>query len=489
MYSTFYKYRASRLLFFVLIASSLSFKLQGQQIYSLKTCVEKAIKENISVKQAVLNAKLTALSYKQVDLEKYPTANAGLNNGLNFGRSINPTTNQFETNTIFFTGLGLSSNVELFNWFRRKHQLAAAALDTKAAIAQTEKIGNDIALNVALAYLQVLLAKEQIKQTETQIKQRSTQLEIVRKRVIAGTVPALNALEIETQLSSDSSIYFNGLANVQNAMYTLKNLINVPAGENLDIETPPIEKIPVKTLLELQPQLVYELALKNLPAQQVNKIRVEAAKKNLQVAQSSLYPTIGMNFNAQTNFANNKFFTQTVTPTGSFDNTGAKVTVAGVDYPVLSPGFVRTINQSTIGFGKQVSENFRQSVGLNINIPIFNNGRARINIERSKIQIQQQELIQEQDNLKLEQDIYRAYTDAKAALQKQLATQRNVDLANQTLAFASKRNELGLLSSFELSLSQNNLFRAQLENMYAKFDYVFKIKLLEFYTGEGIKIE
>src|SRR4029079_12337263 len=256
----------------------------AQDKWSLERCVTYAIANNISGKQADVQARITALTVKLNQAGLYPNLNFSSSAGYNFGRSINPATNQFGTDRTFFNNFQLQSGVNLFNWFSQRHAIAASKLDQQAADAAIDKARNDIALNVAVAYLQTLLAFEQIEVSDVQIKQTISQLDVVRKRVVAGALPELNLVEVQAQLATDSSTYIAAQSTYQQNLIQLKALLSLDMAQPFDIETPNVNAIPVEPLADLQPAFVYQQALKNLPQQRVNQFRYQAALKNIQFA-------------------------------------------------------------------------------------------------------------------------------------------------------------------------------------------------------------
>jgi outer membrane protein len=462
--------------------------LAAQDKWDLRTCVEYALSNNISVKQQDIQARLSELTYKQSKDGQYPTLGFGVSNGVNFGRSINPTSNQFENTQLFFTGFGLNANVDLFNWFSKRYTIQANQLDMQAAQAGTEKIKNDIALNVAVAYLQILLAREQVKVVEGQLSQRLVQLEVTRKKINGGVLPELNGVEIETQLANDSSALITAKASVEQALLQLKAILNLDAGVPFDITTPPVDRIPVEALADCMPEAVYALAIKNFPQQRVNDLRYKSIEKSIEAARRAFYPSISMNASSGSNYANSKFTFNQQIPNGNLVPTGLKARVGATDYDVLSPGFDLVPKTIRTSFGKQMNENFRQSVGLNINVPIFNGGANRTNLARAKLNAKNIELSRMADDQKLKQDIYKAYNDATTALQKFNANKKTVEFAQRTLDFSTRRYELGLLPTFDVLTAQNNLFKAKIDVVSAQFDYVFKMKVLEYYKGLGLKL-
>jgi outer membrane protein len=361
-----------------------------------------------------------------------------------------------------------------------------------ASKANVGKIMNDIALSTANAYLQLLLAKEQQHIAEVQIQQSQFQLTNTRKMVDAGALPELNATQLEAQLAADSGNYIAAKGNTTQAKLTLKNLMSIEADTELDIETPPVESIPLQSIADLQPAFVYEQALKNQPQQQSNEYKLKAAQKNLSAAKASRYPSLAAFGTLASNYLS--FDKQPIydkilsgyTSTGLVADAGG-----GVLYNVQAPVYT---NGQTIGylspasFQTQLSDNFRKSFGLSLSIPLFNGGNTHALVERSRINLQSMQLQKEQDNLKLKQDIYQAYNAALIAQERFNAADKMVAANEKAYNFASKRFSIGALSTFDLITTQNNLLRAKLEYSINRFDYVFKMKVLEFYKGAGLTL-
>jgi outer membrane protein len=461
----------------------------AQDQWDLRKCVEYAMANNISVKQADVQARISKLQVGQTQLSQYPTASVSNSTGISRGRSIDPTSNQFTNQQLLFSQYNFSTGVNVFNWFSTKNTLAGNKFDYEAAQANVEKLKNDIALNVATAYLLVLVSKEQVNIAKVAVQQSQQNLSNTRKRVDAGVLPELNALEIEAQLARDSASLVTQQASFQQNTLQLKAVMNLDAASAFDVAMPPLEQIPIESIADLEPEKVYALALANLPQQRVNDLRIKASQKYQEAARAAMYPSISAFGGLGTNYANNKIPSFSQTPTGSFQNTGAKVSVAGVDYSVLAPVFNTSITTKRTKFGTQISDNFRQNFGLSFNVPIFNGGTARTAWERSKLNLKNFELQKEQDNQKLKQDIYRSYVDATTSLQKYNASKKSLSTAEKSFEFAQKRFDVGLLPTIDLLTNQNNLTRAKVDVLAAQVDYVFRMKVLEFYKGQGLKLE
>jgi outer membrane protein len=471
---------------FCILSYSITF---AQDTWSLKRAVQYALDNNISVKQADVQARVAALNLKQSRLMQIPSANISASTGINAGRSIDPTTNQFTTTQLLSAGFNVSSAMTVFNFFSIKNNIEGNRLDNEAAKANVEKIRNDVAINVATAYLLVLVSQEQANIAKLATELTLENLGNTRKRVEAGALPELNVAELEAQLALDSSSLINANNTVKQNILQLKAVLSLDAGENMVVEAPPLESIPVLPLAELQPEAVYADALKNLPQQKVNDLRIKAAEKYVKAARGQMYPSFSLFAGLGSNYANNKIPTVNQVPTGKLDTTPAFIDVGGTLYNVLSPGFNTVVTSNRIPFNTQLSDNFRQNIGIQMNIPLFNNGTARTAWERNKLNVTSLQLQKDLDLLTLKQDIYTAHNDASSALQRYVAGQKSVQTAEKAYNFAQKRYELGLLTTIDLLTNQNNLNRARVELAQAHVDYVFKLKLLEFYKGQGIKVE
>jgi outer membrane protein len=360
-----------------------------------------------------------------------------------------------------------------------------------AARAQTEKLKNDISLTVANAYLQVLLAKQQANISAVQVEQTRAQLGIVNKQVKAGALPELNSLELESQLARDSANLIAAMGNIEQSKYVLKAYMNLDAGTKFEIQEPAAEAIPIENIAELQPESVYASAIANLPQQRVNEYKLKAAKFNSLAARGSLYPTFSLFGSMGTNYGyfRTPIYEQVFSgyiPSGLVVSNGSGGFI-DVQRPVFTNGG-KTGYFTSDAFGKQVNNNFGQTVGLNISVPIFNGWSAKAAYERSKLNITTLELQKDLDNKSIKQDIYQAYNAAIVAMQKFTSSKKSVEAAQKSFDYASKRYNIGMLTTLELITDQNNLFRAKLEYVLNQFDYVFKMKVLEFYKGQGLKL-
>jgi outer membrane protein len=456
-----------------------------QEKWDLRRCVEYAFEHNISVRQADLQIRFAELDLQQTQLSRFGAMQLSSNLGYSSGRNQDPTSFDLITLGYVFNNYSLQASVDIFNWFSKKYTIEGRDLDLQSRRAGLEKAKNDVALNIAIAYLQVLLAREQAHLSTAQVEQTRVQLESTRRQVDAGNLPELSAANLEAQLATDSTNLINAETLARQYLLQMKALLNMDPALPFDIITPPVELIPVESLADLQPEYVFKLATSSMPQQLADSIDVQAALKYVDASRGAMYPTISI-FGSLGSTFNNR--SKKVVEVKQVSPPIGIVTVNGTDYTVFPSSPFEQPVTGPYPYFEQLNENFRQSIGIGISVPIFNGGLLRSNWKRSKLNVQQAELVREQNSFTLKQDIYTAYNDAVAALQKFNASRKAVETAQKAYDFAVKRYELGLLSTYDLITTQTTLAVAKSQLLYAQYDYVFKIKLLEFYKGQGLKL-
>ena len=476
-----------KVLLTITIAWSFAVTGFGQEKWDLKRCVDYALANNISVQQSKVQERLSELIYFQSKDARWPTANLQGSGGEQFGRSVDPTTNQFTTQAISFINMGLQSGVTLFNFFSIKNTIESNKLTVAANKAQTDKIRNDISLNVAASYLQALLSNEQAFIAAVQVMQTKEQLAATRKRVDAGGLPELNAAELEAQLATDSSSLITAQSQYVLNILSLKALLNLDAALPFDIQTPAAEMIPVLPISELDPAVVFAAAVKTQPLQLANELRIKAAQKNTAALKAQMYPSIGAFGNLNSSFSSAQKFINVGTPTIVYEPSPLYVPINGTNVPVYSPSQKYSSVQDANVF-RQFDRNFRQSFGLSLSVPIFNGNQARTQWQRAKLDEVNQSLQALADSQTLKQDIYTAYQNATTALQTFNSRKKAVETAEKSYQLGQKRYDIGLLPTLDLITLQTNMQRARLNVAAAQFDFIFRLKVLEFYKGNGLKL-
>ncbi len=469
--------------------------LAAQDKWDLRRCVEYAMVNNISIRQADIDSRTSKLTYEQSKWAQYGSANGSTSVGLNFGRSIDPTNNIYVDQQGLSQQYSLQVGITLFNWFSLKRARESNKFSYDAQMVNIDKIKNDVTLNVAAAYLQALLSKEQVTLARTKLELTSHQLKNTRSLVDAGSVPELNAAELEVQFATDTAAVITAQETYDINNLQLKAILNLDAAAPFDLDTPPVETIPVEPISSLQPDVVYSIAAGAFPQQKMNDLRISAAEKYVAYNRGRLHPTLSAYGALGTNFFNDLRAVNYV-PTPYQPAPGlpyAYDTANNGKYTLYSQGLNRVYSSQPFykawtGYGSQLSNNFGQQVGLQLNVPIFNGNSARTNYKKSQLTVETARLTKENDLLTLKQGVYQAYFNAVASMQKFEANKKAVIVAEKSFDLATKRYNIGMLNTIDYLTNQNNLFSARINTLISQYDYVFRMKVLEYYKGLGIRL-
>jgi len=484
-----YQHPGALLVIFLLFANAHT--VAAQDTWSLKRCVDYAMANNISIKQQDVQKRYAELTLKQSQLSQIPTLTGNASGNYNAGRSVNTTTYTFGSQGFFSLSGSLSSNATLFNWFSLRNTIAANKYQAEANSYLLEKAKNDVAFNIASTFLQILQNNEQVHVNETQLAQTKAQLANTEKLVIAGSVPESNQADLEAQLARDSANLITAQNNVTLSILQMKALLNLSFDIPFQPEIPVnIGNIPLPSLNEVDPEMVYSAALSTNPLVRADSISIKAYQRAVASAKGAMYPTLSLSAGIGTSFTTqNKENNLNDFKGINFDTstTVALARVNGTDYKVIQPP-TPIFGQRTIKMGTQFSDNFQQQIGISLNIPILNRWQLRSSYKRAQLDLYNQQLTRDLDKQKLRQDIYTAHANAVAAIQKYYAASKGVDASQKAFDFATKRFNLGLMNTIDYITTQNNLFQAQINKVSAQYDYIFRMKLLEFYRDQKITL-
>lgn len=470
-------------------------QVNAQDKWDLPRCVNYALANNISIKQADIDSRTAKLTLDQSKWTQYGTATGLTALGLNFGRTINQSTNIYTNTEGLSQYYQLNVGITLFNWFALKRAVESNKFSYDAQVVNIDLIKNNVTLNVAAAYLAALLAKEQVTLANTKLALTSQQLQNTRKLVDAGSVPELNAAELEVQFATDTASVITAQETYDIDNLQLKAILNLDAAAPFDLDTPPVETIPVEPIAQLQPDIVYALAVNSFPQQKMNDLRISSAEKYVDYNKGRLYPTLGAYGTLGDNFFNDlrhvDYQTSSALLPGSYalNNTPVPSEQYPVYYPSVTPIYSsQPFYKAFQGYGDQLSNNFGQQVGLQLNIPIFNGNSQKTNYKKAQLNVTTAKLTKENDLMTLKQNIYQAYYNAVASLEKFEANKKAVAVAERSFDLSTKRYNIGMLNTIDYLTNQNNLFTARINVLISQYDYVFREKVLEYYKGLGIKL-
>lgn len=450
--------------------------------WTLKECVAHALENNISVKQSLLDLELTDIENLQAIGNFMPQVSMGANVSENTGLGFNPLTNNAQTTTFLSASGRVSVGYTLFDGLRNFKEVQRAKISKMAAQFRLTKMEDDISLFVANNYLQVILNKANLTVLTSQNTITKDQLKRTQELVDAGVLPEGDILEIRANDASERQAIVNAENAVQVSLISLAQLLMIKDYQNFDIEDEGYdivdEGISKKSVYD-----VVESAKENRAEIKIAEQNVALAEKDVQIAKSAYYPTLQAFFGYDTRFSNSAAFIQDIDP----DN---PITLREI-------GVVEDTGQSVIGefpntitrkvgadpFIDQLSQNDGISYGFSLNIPILNGFSVKSNVKRNQINLERSKNQLEQAQLDLESTVYQAYVDAKGAFKSYEAAQSALESQELAYNYAKERYDVGFTNAFEFSQSKVKFDNAQIELNRAKYDYIFKLKVLELYFG------
>lgn len=435
-------------IFLLLAILLLSISSFGQQKkWTLEACVSHALENNITIKQG----KNTLLSNDQDIMaakgQYLPSVGASVSQGLSFGTSL-VAEGLFANRTSNSTNLGVSVSQTIFNGFRRLNSYKQSLLTKETNELTLNRIKDDISLNVVNAYLNVLFNKENLETAKAQYTFSEKQLNQVKALVDAGVQPRANIYDSEATLSRDAQSVTIAENNFNLALLSLSQLLQVPFN-NFNVDIIDIDS-PSETLMYTNVSPILDFAMQNRNEIKIAEKNIENAELNTELSKSGYFPTVSLSYG----FGANAFYSNLI------DNEAA--------------------------FLDQLNDNKGHSFNLSASIPIFSRFSNKTAVTKSKIQEENSKLNLEQTKLDLESNIQSAYTDAQAAFKAYIAAKKS--LASQELAFnnSKERYNIGNMTAFDLEQARVQLINAQSSLINAKYDFVFKTKVLDFYMGKSL---
>jgi outer membrane protein len=458
----------------------------GQETWGLERCITQAQANNRSIKQAQLGVANAKVNLQQDQWSRYPSLSANSNLGFNFGRSINPSTYQFETSGSTYNGWSLSSNAILYAGGRIQQQIRQSTVDVQVANADAEAVANATALSVAQAYLQILLFDEQLENAKKRLQQAQNQLVNTERQVKAGALAANARFDIEATIAVNEQTIVGAQNNLEIGYLNLKQLLELSPDYELKIEKPQldVDKEGNPDLFVLK--TVYNQALTTQPNLRANDLRIKSAEIGVHIAKAGYLPTLSIGGSLNSNYSST-----------ILDYTKGTLVTTDVTQPVRINGVPATITSTQVrltdnpkmGYFKQIGDNFGEGVTLNLSIPIFDQNRTKFNVERAKLNIQSRQLEQDKAQQQLKSDVQVAIANAKAAKKSFQATTKTQEARKTAYENTEKRFQIGGTSSFEYAQAKINLDTAERDKILAKYEYIFKMKIVEFYEGKKLNLK
>ncbi|MGG5577468.1 TolC family protein [Myroides sp. C15-4] len=461
---------------FLVFMLTLSVGAQDKK-WTLDACIQHAIEHNISVKQIEINEQNKSVN---LDLAKYdflPVVSVNGNHSWTLIDQPDVQTGIIGQRTLQESTVGLSVGIDIIDGLQKQKKLAKARLEHLASIYSIQKVKEDIALSVINSYLQIIFNKELVHTNEVQLAYDKSEETRVQVLVTAGVVPAGDLLDVKATVASSTQRLISAENELIIAKLNLAQLLQIREYERFDVVDSDYQ-ITESELMMYAPEDIALRAFESLTNIKTAEVNVALAEKNVQISKGAYYPTLTGFYN----FGSNVRYQDRIvgsTATGQLDQVGF---VEGSGQRVLREGQM-SVYGGPESFFTQLDHNKNSTFGLSLTIPIFNGMKARKTVKLNQLALEQVQYEKEAEELKLEQLVFKAYTDTKSSFQSYEASVVTLESREKSLEYARERYAVGLINIFELNQNQNLYVTAQSNLLKAKYDYIFKNRILEYYFG------
>lgn len=472
------RYKTAISIFILLLAiSTKNFSQNNATTFSLKQCVEQALASNIPVKQTGLQLENAEINLQQAKADKLPNLNGNLDFGFNRGRSVDPQTNSYINQQLSSSNAGLSSGIVLFNGMRLQNLIKQNSFTREAAKMDWQQAKDNLTLNVILAYLQVLNNEDVLEIAKGQLEVTKKQLERTGILVKEGAAANYVLTDLKGQQANEQISLINLTSALQQSKLNLCQLMNIDFNNALQLE-----RINVETALipyAANAGEIYQAAFTNLALVKANTYKVQSAEKAINAAHGGAFPVLRFNGNLGSNYSSlAKTLTQTnITEVG----TGDYIKINGTPNPVLT--LQQNYSALKTGYIKQLNNNLGTFVGFNLQIPLFNSFQNKNSVRLANIALKNSQLEAENTNLQLKQNIEQAYLNSVSAFERYGVLAEQVKNLDESFRAAEVRFGNGVINTTEYLIAKNNLDRAKINLLLAKYEYIFRTKILDFYQG------
>jgi outer membrane protein len=455
---------------------------------TLSECVDYAVKNNLSVQQSGWEVVRNEVALRQSKADLLPSVNANTSVSYSVGRTINQFTNDYVESPVQQQDMGVSAQVTLFNGLRRLNTIKQNRIGVGVSELNLAATKNDVTLSVIQAYTQILFNRELLETARFQQRTVQSQLTRSQRLVEAGSLPQADALQFDAQLSQREVSVVDAENNLALAQLQLKQLLQLPAEQSLEVVIPEVE-VPEEALLPASAEAVYDQAVTSLPAIRSADQQITGAQYGIAIARADYYPSLSLVGGLGSSYSSlappviPRAGTENVTvvnpnPIGFFDLDGSRVEVfSEIELPE------ERVDNTYLN---QLDFNLRRFVQLRLDIPIFNNWRVRSGVANAKIELENARINALNQRNVVRQDIEQAYLDAKSAAKSYSATQRQVASLQEAFKNTEARYQAGAIDAVDYNQAQNDLNGAEADLVRTKYNYVFSLKMLDFYQGKPL---
>ena len=433
--------------------------LHAQEKWSLEKCVNHALTNNIQIMQRSLTIESANADILQSKLSLLPDLNGFANHGYNFGLAVDRYTNQFANERVQTNNFNLSSSLTLFGGFQKVNQLRQNKLNLKASQYDLDKFMDDISLTIATSYLQILFYQEMLKNAGNQLDITRQQVDRMKKMVDVGAAAQGDYYNLEAQRAAEELLVVDAQNNLDLAYLTLTQLLDLPSTENFAIEVPELT-VQGKPALVGNANEIFLFAAQNQPDIKSAELKLQSSDIGISRARGALMPSLSLNGSWGTGYSSAIKF--------------------------LEPSTLLIADKP---WRDQINDNNNKSFSFNLSVPIFNGWQGRTAVSKARIGVKNAEYVLETSKLNLRKTIQQAYADALAALKKYNSANTKVNATKESFKYSDEKFTVGMLNSVDYNNAKKELEKADSELLQAKFEYIFKTTVLDFYMGRPLSLK
>ena len=433
-----------------------SLNIVAQDLWSLEECINYANENNIQIKQSILEVESADRDLHQSKVNLIPSFNASVGQNFGWGRSPDPQTNIYSTQQSNQTFFGINADVTLFQGLQQVNNIKQKHFDYLAKKYDSDKIRNDMSLYIAASYLSILFNLELVNNAQRQVDISEEQIDRSKKQVEAGAVARGSLYDLQAHGANEEANLINAKNNLMLAYLDLMQLLDLEANTEFDIEKPKLEITGTPTILP--PGMIFNTSLGIMPELKSAEYRVQSAERSFARAKGYNSPRLYATGQFGTNYSN-RIYTDFLDP----------------DSPIVP-------------FGQQFKDNRNGGLFIGLAIPIFNGYQVTTNVQKSRIYKEIADLNLENEKNVLRKNIEQAYADAVAAYQTYVARLKSVESFKEAFKYTEEKFNVGMVTSTDYNVSKIQMNNAESELASSKYDYIFKVKILDFYLGRSLTL-
>lgn len=447
---------------------------------NLQNCIETAIAYNLQVRQTAYQLATDKTSLQQAKASRLPSLNGNISHGINQGRSIDPFTNSYVNSEITQANYGINTSITIWNGSAITHSIKQNQLNLQASEMSWQQEKDNVTINVILAYLQVLSNKEQLGIAEKQVAVTKGQVDRLIILNNSGAIAPATLFDMQGQLAGDQLSLLTIRNSLETAKISLAQLMNQPYSPSMELE--PLETKESPVLYDVSAEQVFKTATQQLAMIKAAEFRQQSAHKNVLTARALMLPTLSLNGGLGTNYSS---VASRQLLLGTADvATPQYVTVNNNKIPVFAPQ--SNFSSQKIGYGDQWKNNFNSSISVNLQIPILNRMQAKTKIRQAEISEQRAAFESESIKTQVHRAVDQAHINMNTSFERYQTLQKQVADFTASFKAAEVRFNSGVNTVVEYMVAKNNVDRANANFIAAKFDYILRMKLLDFYQGKAL---